>query len=112
MTDTASASGAHTLELVRDYYGKVLASSKDLKTSACCIAERLPPAISEIVAMVHPEQTAVSVPIAIRGRPGSLLITSHPNDEMDNLQRHTGKPGKHDKGSNADHGDRQPKVVP
>src|SRR6202171_4680884 len=33
-------------------------------------------------ALVHPEKTAVSVPIAINGKPGSLLITSHPNDEM------------------------------
>jgi len=24
------------LEVVKDYYGKVLKSSKDLKTSACC----------------------------------------------------------------------------
>ncbi len=34
------------------------------------------------VALVHPEKTAVTVPISIKGKPGSLLITSHPNDEM------------------------------
>jgi two-component system sensor histidine kinase UhpB len=34
------------------------------------------------VALVHPEKTAVAVPISIKGKPGSLLITSHPNDEM------------------------------
>ena len=34
------------------------------------------------VALVHPEQMAVSVPISIGGKPGSLLITSHPADEM------------------------------
>ena len=34
------------------------------------------------VALVHPEQTAVSVPISIRGKPRSLLITSHPDDEI------------------------------
>lgn len=34
------------------------------------------------VGLVHPEQTAVSVPVAIHGRPGSLVITSHPNDEI------------------------------
>lgn len=34
------------------------------------------------VALVHPEQTAVNVPITINGKQGSLLITSHPNDEM------------------------------
>ena len=34
------------------------------------------------VSLVHPEQTAVSVPVAIKGKPGSLVITSHPNDEI------------------------------
>ena len=34
------------------------------------------------VALVHPEQTAVVVPISVNGNPESLLITSHPNDEM------------------------------
>ncbi len=34
------------------------------------------------VRLVHPEQTTVNVPISITGKPGSLLITSHPNDEM------------------------------
>jgi two-component system, NarL family, sensor histidine kinase UhpB len=34
------------------------------------------------VALIHPEQTAVSVPISIHGKPESLLITSHPNDEI------------------------------
>ncbi|MBR1120549.1 HAMP domain-containing protein [Bradyrhizobium lablabi] len=41
---------------------------------------RSPPAW--FVALVHPQKTAVSVPISLRGKPGSLLITSHPNDEM------------------------------
>jgi two-component system sensor histidine kinase UhpB len=38
------------------------------------------------VSLVHPEQTAVSVPVQIHGKihgePGSLVITSHPNDEI------------------------------
>jgi two-component system, NarL family, sensor histidine kinase UhpB len=34
------------------------------------------------VALIHPEKTTVNVPISIHGRPGSLIITSHPNDEM------------------------------
>jgi two-component system, NarL family, sensor histidine kinase UhpB len=42
--------------------------------------ERSPPAW--FVALVHPEKTAVSVPIALDGKPQSLVITSHPNDEM------------------------------
>jgi two-component system, NarL family, sensor histidine kinase UhpB len=41
---------------------------------------RSPPAW--FVALVHPEKTAVSVPIAIPGKPQSLLITSHPDDEI------------------------------
>jgi two-component system sensor histidine kinase UhpB len=41
---------------------------------------RVPPAW--FVSLVHPEQTAVSVPVSIRGKPGSLVITSHPNDEI------------------------------
>ncbi|QQN62887.1 HAMP domain-containing protein [Bradyrhizobium diazoefficiens] len=34
------------------------------------------------VSLVHPEQTAVSVPVLVHGKPGSLVITSHPNDEI------------------------------
>jgi two-component system sensor histidine kinase UhpB len=34
------------------------------------------------VALVHPEQTAVDVPVTIGGKTGSLLITSHPDDEI------------------------------
>ena len=41
---------------------------------------RAPPAW--FVGLVHPEQTAVSVPVSIHGNPGSLVITSHPNDEI------------------------------
>jgi two-component system sensor histidine kinase UhpB len=35
-----------------------------------------------LVALVHPEKTAVTVPISVNGKQGSLVITSHPNDEM------------------------------
>lgn len=42
--------------------------------------ERSPPAW--FIALVHPEKTALSVPISIHGKPQSLVITSHPNDEM------------------------------
>jgi two-component system sensor histidine kinase UhpB len=34
------------------------------------------------IALVHPEKTTVSVPISIHGKPQSLLITSHPDDEI------------------------------
>jgi two-component system sensor histidine kinase UhpB len=34
------------------------------------------------VALIHPEKTAVNVPILVHGKPQSLVITSHPDDEM------------------------------
>ena len=34
------------------------------------------------VALVHPEKTTVNVPISIHGKQESLIITSHPGDEM------------------------------
>lgn len=42
-------------ESVQDYYGKVLQSSQDLKTSACCPVGAMPPHIAAIVREVHPE---------------------------------------------------------
>src|SRR5215510_1494271 len=44
---------------------------------------RSPPAW--FVALVHPEKTTVTVPISIKGKPGGLLITSHPDDEMSEI---------------------------
>lgn len=41
-----------------------------------------PRAPAWFVALVHPEQTSVRVPITVHGTPQSLLITSHPDDEM------------------------------
>jgi arsenite methyltransferase len=43
------------LEVVKDYYGKLLQSSKDLKTSACCDGGELPPHLQPLLAKVHPE---------------------------------------------------------
>jgi arsenite methyltransferase len=40
---------------VRRYYGEVLASSRDLKTSACCAADVAPPHLRALIAAVHPE---------------------------------------------------------
>jgi two-component system sensor histidine kinase UhpB len=37
------------------------------------------------VALVHPDKTAVNVPISIHGKPESLVITSHPNDEINEI---------------------------
>lgn len=44
-----------TIDEVRHYYGKVLGSSSDLKTGACCPAESLPPALRLLLEDVHPE---------------------------------------------------------
>jgi hypothetical protein len=43
------------LEVVKDYYGKMLKSSKDLKSSACCDGAELPPHLQPLLANVHPE---------------------------------------------------------
>jgi two-component system, NarL family, sensor histidine kinase UhpB len=34
------------------------------------------------VGLVHPEKTTVTIPVSIQGKPGSLVVTSHPNDEI------------------------------
>lgn len=47
--------GVSITESVRDYYGRVLQSSADLKTSACCLAETLPPHVRELLKDIHPE---------------------------------------------------------
>jgi SAM-dependent methyltransferase len=49
---------AATHELVQQYYGEELESSRDLKTSACCDPEALPEWLKPLLARVHPEVTA------------------------------------------------------
>jgi SAM-dependent methyltransferase len=44
-----------TLESVKNYYGKVLKTNSDLKTSACCSVEALPPGAREVIKEIHPE---------------------------------------------------------
>jgi arsenite methyltransferase len=62
------------LEVVKDYYGKLLKSSKDLKTSACCDGAELPPHLQPLLANVHPEVAAkyygcgIVVPAELKGR--------------------------------------------
>ncbi|ABC29757.1 2-polyprenyl-3-methyl-5-hydroxy-6-metoxy-1,4-benz oquinol methylase [Hahella chejuensis KCTC 2396] len=45
-------------ELVKDYYGKQLQSSSDLKTSACCDVSRVPAWLKPLLARIHPEVSA------------------------------------------------------
>jgi len=62
------------LEVVKDYYGKLLKSSKDLKTPACCDGTELPPYLQPLLANVHPEVVAkyygcgIVVPAELKGR--------------------------------------------
>ena len=44
-----------TFESVKEYYGKVLDSNKDLKTSACCTAEAMPMHLRPFLKDIHPE---------------------------------------------------------
>ncbi len=44
-----------TIQAVQDYYGKVLSSSKDLKTSACCSTDSLPIESRAVFKELHPE---------------------------------------------------------
>lgn len=43
------------LESVKDYYGKVLQSSEDLQTNACCTDEAMPEFLKPILSKVHDE---------------------------------------------------------
>jgi len=45
----------HGLESVKEYYGKILKTNQDLKTSACCTAESMPAHLREILKDVHDE---------------------------------------------------------
>lgn len=61
-------------DVVRDYYGKVLKTSADLKTSACCTSESLPAHIRAMAQNVHPEVTekyygcGLIAPTELKGR--------------------------------------------
>jgi arsenite methyltransferase len=65
---------AASFESVKDYYGRILQSSGDLKTSACCVNESLPPSLAQIVATIQPEVCerfygcGIIAPAAIEGK--------------------------------------------
>ena len=46
---------ASAQQTVKDYYGKVLKTQKDLKTSACCSVESFPETIKAIIKNIEPE---------------------------------------------------------
>jgi len=43
------------LESVKEYYGKILKSNQDLKTSACCTTDSMPTHLREILKEIHEE---------------------------------------------------------
>jgi len=47
--------GEDKKQAVKDYYGKVLKTQKDLKTSACCSVESFPEPIKAIIKNIEPE---------------------------------------------------------
>ncbi|CAB4434672.1 unnamed protein product [Rhizophagus irregularis] len=44
-----------TVKSVKDYYGKVIKTNKDLKTGACCTEEPIPANIEAIIKDIHPK---------------------------------------------------------
>jgi SAM-dependent methyltransferase len=62
------------LEVVKDYYGKTLKGTKDLKTSACCDGATLPAHLQRLLENVHPKVTeryygcGLVAPTALEGR--------------------------------------------
>ena len=58
---------------VKDYYGKVLQSSADLKTDACCTIDDIPNHLKPIFAAIHPEVSSryygcgLVAPLAMKG---------------------------------------------
>ncbi|MFP8904977.1 methyltransferase domain-containing protein [Streptomyces atacamensis] len=53
--DTSRTPAASVEDAVKDYYGRVLSSSGDLRTSACCTAEAPAPHIAAALERVHEE---------------------------------------------------------
>ena len=58
MKNTLKGNNLSTTKVVRDYYGKTLKSSSDLKTSACCDVESLPEEYKEPLKKINPEVLA------------------------------------------------------
>lgn len=52
---SAEPSSQSVTAAVRDYYGRVLQSSTDLKTSACCTAEAMPAHLRPLLNNIHAE---------------------------------------------------------
>ncbi len=68
-----SPSDSQTLASVQDYYGRVLQTKHDLKTTACCTAEVFSSEIRDSMTRIHPEVSersygcGVPIPPALEG---------------------------------------------
>lgn len=62
------------LESVKEYYGKILKTNQDLKTSACCTADSMPLYLREILKEIHDEVKdkfygcGSPIPMALEGK--------------------------------------------
>lgn len=65
---------ARGLESVKEYYGRILKSNQDLKTSACCTTDSMPAHLREILRDVHDEVKdkfygcGSPIPLALEGK--------------------------------------------
>jgi ubiquinone/menaquinone biosynthesis C-methylase UbiE len=63
-----------TIEIIKQYYGRVLQTNEDLQTSACCTAESLPVRLRAIEAELHEEVRekfygcGSPIPLVLEGR--------------------------------------------
>jgi len=55
MTNTFEENDSSIEKIVKDYYGKTLKSSSDLRTSACCDSDNIPEEFKEPLKKIHPE---------------------------------------------------------
>jgi len=61
------------IETVKDYYGKTLKTSSDLKTEACCTPDDMPDFVRVLLANIHPEVLTkyygcgLVTPLALKG---------------------------------------------
>ncbi len=62
------------IDLVKEYYGKVLSSKQDLKTTACCVPQTPSLKIQNLLSKIHPEVTSkfygcgLPIPEALEGK--------------------------------------------
>ena len=62
-----------SIDIVKDYYGKTLQTSADLKTEACCSPDAMPAYVKRVLSNIHDEVLAkyygcgLVTPLALEG---------------------------------------------